>query len=120
MPDPIKITFYNPDDSVKAEYSKLRIPLGLVDIALDLAESKEQKSDQETWDAIKAFIVEVFGGQFTLDELNKGADLVDVMSVFAMVVAKVNHVSRFFNPNPLRPESRPEPTKSEAPSSTSK
>jgi hypothetical protein len=118
MPDPIQITFYNPDDSVKAEYSKLRIPLGLVDIALGLAESKEQKTDRETWDAIKAFIVEVFGGQFTLDELNAGADLVDIMSVFAMVVAKVNNVSRFFNPNPRRPGSRPENKKSEPPSQT--
>ncbi len=118
MPDPIKITFYNPDDSVKAEYSKLRIPLGLVDIALELAERKEERTDRETWDDIKAFIVEVFGGQFTLDDLNAGADLVDIMSVFAMVVAKINHVSRFFNPNPRRPESRPEPKTPETPSQT--
>jgi hypothetical protein len=107
MPDPIKITFYNSDDSVKAEYSKLRIPLGLVDIALELAENQEPKSDRETWETIKAFIVEVFGEQFTLDELNKGADLGDILSVFSMIVAKINNVSRSFNPNPIRPGIRP-------------
>lgn len=107
MADPIKITFYNSDDSVKAEYSKLRIPLGLVDIALDLSENQDPKSDRETWAAIKAFIVEVFGGQFTLDELNQGADLGDMMSIFNMIVAKINNVSRNFNPNPTRPGIRP-------------
>lgn len=107
MPDPIQITFYNPDDSVKAEYSKLRIPLGLVDIALDMSENQEPKSDRETWDSIKAFIVEIFGEQFTLDELNKGADLGDIISVFNMIVAKIGNVLRSFNPNPIRPGIRP-------------
>jgi len=107
MPDPIQITFYNPDDSVKAEYSKLRIPLGLVDIALDMSENQEPKSDRETWTAIKSFIVEVFGEQFTLDELNKGADLGDIISVFNMIVAKIGNVLKSFNPNPTRPGIRP-------------
>lgn len=112
MPDPIKITFYNSDDSVKAEYSKLRIPLGLVDIALDIADDQTPKTDRETWEKIKAFIVEIFGGQFTLDELNQGADLGDIISVFNMIVAKINNVSRMFNPNPLRPGIRPAALKS--------
>jgi hypothetical protein len=107
MPDPIKITFYNPDDSVKAEYSKLRIPLGLVDVVLDLSENVEQKSDRETWDAIKSFLVEAFGERFTLDELNAGADLGDILSVFNMIVAKIENASRSFNPNPRRPGIRP-------------
>jgi hypothetical protein len=107
MSVPIKITFYNPDDSIKAEYSKLRIPLGLVDIVLDMAENQEPKSDRQTWEVIKSFIVEVFGEQFTLDELNKGADLGDILSVFNMVLTKINNVSRSFNPNPIRPGIRP-------------
>ena len=107
MPDPVRITFYNPDDSIKAEFCKLRIPLGLVDIALDLAENMEQRSDRETWDAVKAFIVEAFGEQFTLNELNEGADLGDILSVFNTIVAKIENASRSFNPNPQRPGSRP-------------
>lgn len=107
MPDPIQITFYNSDDTVKAEYSKLRIPLGLIDIALELSENQDPKSDRETWAAIKSFIVEVFGNQFTLDELNQGADLGDIISVFNMISAKISNVLRSFNPNPTRPGIRP-------------
>jgi hypothetical protein len=86
---PIKITFYNPDDSIKKEYSKVRIPVGLVDVALELSEHLDQETDQETWQALQAFLVEAFGNQFTLDELKQGADLGDMQSVFKMILTKV-------------------------------
>lgn len=88
---PISITFYNPDDSIKAEYSKVRIPLGMVDIALELAERMEKNTDKETWQAVLALLVEIFGNQFTLAELKNGADLGEIESTFKMIMVKISN-----------------------------
>lgn len=101
---PISITFYNPDDSIKAEYSKVRIPLGMVDIALELAERMDKNTDKETWQAVLAFLVELFGDQFTLAELKKGADLGEIESTFKMVMAKISGaIGASGAKNPTRP-----------------
>jgi len=39
-------------------------------------------------DALAALVVEAFGGQFTVDQLNDGADIGEMLTVLNLIVSK--------------------------------
>jgi len=88
---PIKLSFYGPDDEVIHEYSRSTIPWGILKRAVSLSKTFGEAPDQlteEDLDSIAQLVVDLFGEQFTLDELNKCVDIGDMMTVIQSIVSR--------------------------------
>jgi len=67
------------------------VPWKLLKVAVRL--SKELTLDpnnisEEDADALASLVVEVFGNQFSIDDLNEKADIADMISVLNTIVSK--------------------------------
>lgn len=89
MNQPIKMTLYDPETSeVKAEHTRLFVPWKVLKAAVRLMKSfNREEPTEEDLDQMAALIVEVFGGKFTVDELNEGADVGEMMAVLTAVIS---------------------------------
>jgi len=98
---PIKITLYGADDEGK-EFSRSIIPWGILKKAIGLTKSIDQKDvGEKDMDAIAGLIVEAFGDQFTIKELDNGADIGEMIAVLENIVARASALVKS-NPT-LRP-----------------
>ena len=93
---PIQITIYDENDEVKLECKRLIIPWGMLKKALKLAKLEENQNQEEMFDDVANLIVEIFGNKFTLEDLEKGADIGEVFAVFKSIVSKA---SGYADPN---------------------
>lgn len=124
MLPPIKLTLYDADDAEVATYERNRIPWGILKKAIALqtkvkqTDTKEEarqwwriwKKDENTTTeeaqilAISQFVVELFERKFTVRQLEEGADVSEVMSVFRAVLARANQaVNSTGVANPQKP-----------------
>jgi hypothetical protein len=98
---PIKIMLYTSDGEVKQEYSCSLIPWGILKKAISLTQDIDQtKIGAQDLDAIAQLVVDVFGKQFSLADLDAGADIGEMMSVLQSVVSRA---SGLVNANPTPP-----------------
>ena len=124
MYPPIEITLYGKNDEVIGTYTRNVIPWGLLKKAISLQRQMEDKKQPDAskrfWEfwkktpdttaeeaqltAISAFVVELFGNKFTVKQLEDGADIGEIMTVFRAVINRAN-ASVKANPTP-RPSSR--------------
>lgn len=121
MLPPILLTLYKNDKPIKT-YTRNMIPWGLLKKAVNLQnqfEGKETSShpkwqfwkknnkttkEEAEFDAISHFVVELFENQFTVRELEDGADIGEIMTVFRAVI---NRASASVKVNPtMAPPSR--------------
>lgn len=86
------ITLYDPVTSeVKNTFTRLFVPWKLLKKAVQLSKSLNAENLTEAdVDTIAALVVEAFGNQFTVDELNEGADLSEMMTVLQTIVSKAS------------------------------
>lgn len=103
MPN-LKITLYDPEtNEIVKECSRAFIPWKVLKRAIRLMKNfKPEDISEEDADELAALVVDAFGGQFTLDELNNGADLSEMMTVLTGIMASAQGIS----PNPP-PQGRP-------------
>lgn len=118
MGAPIKLTFYNKNDEPAREFSRSFIPWALLRKASRLADQMgdEKPAKKKRWFSfllpekdlspeeqqmllISEFVVELFGHQFSVQELENGADIGEVMSVFQSILTRANATVRG-NPTP--------------------
>lgn len=87
---PMKIMLYDPEtDEVKAEYTRSFVPWRLLKAAIRLqTELDPQNMNEADVDRLAALVVDVFGDKFTVEELDNGADITDMLAVLQMVTAK--------------------------------
>ncbi len=102
---PIVLTLYDPEtDEIKATYRRSFVPWKLLKEAVAITGQLKPKKGEETeisaelLDQVAGLIVGVFGNRFTLEELENGADVTEMISVLNQVIAKVNGVQT--NPPP--------------------
>lgn len=99
---PLTIRIYDANDEY-IEYNRLFLPWGILKIAVRLAKQLHGKAEdeltEEDIDAISGVIVETFGGKFSIDDLDKGCDVDEVLNVFNNIVARAQSV----RPNGLPP-----------------
>lgn len=105
MPEPISITLYGPDDEPLNTYNCGVIRWGLLKKASRLAQQIDtDASGAEAAEAnmaeVSQFVVAVFGDKFTVEELEDGADVGEVMSVLQAVIARASGLVKA-NPTPL-------------------
>ncbi len=113
--EPIKITLYDPEtQEVKAEYQQRIITFAMLLAAFTLQEALTdipEKKRRWWWqsyispekaqiDALLGLVVEVFGNQFTVEELRVGADVSEIMTVLTAIIARSGTI---IARNPTRP-----------------
>lgn len=104
---PLKITLYDPEtEEVKVTYTRLFVPWRILKVAIRLIKELNvsslnaedlSKISEDDVDKIASLVVEAFGNKFTLEDLNNGSDLSDMMSVLQTIIAKASGST---NPTP--------------------
>jgi len=96
---PIEITLYSADDTPIKTYTKSIVPWGILKRAIRLTKNLDVNNmDEGTLDELTGFVVAAFGDQFSMADVEKGADLSDMVSVLTMIVAKAGALA--VNPTP--------------------
>src|SRR5689334_5981893 len=111
LPGPIQITMYDANDEPIETYSRTRVPTEILLQAMDLSEELETFDQdnagaaevRQMLETLGAFIVEVFGAQFTLGELLKTTEMNDMITV---VTAVANRAQGIAEANPTSPRDR--------------
>lgn len=90
---PLKITLYDPaTNEVKKEFSRSFVPWRILKKAIQLSKTLANLDQTDITeadvDAIAGLVVDVFGDQFTVAELNDGADLSEMMTVLQAIISK--------------------------------
>jgi hypothetical protein len=123
MPVPIEITLYDANDEPIETYSRSVIPWGLLKKAVRMmaelnktekpAKKKhfwekdipEKLAEERQMEAISQFVVELFGNRFSVKDLEQGADVGEIMTVFQAVIARANATINA-NPTPRVPSKK--------------
>jgi hypothetical protein len=99
---PITITLYNADDSVKKDYTRSIIRWGILKKVLRLSKAidldKPEEMSEEDVDAIASLVTEIFGNEFSVKDLDEGADLAEMIACLQAIVAKASGIVA--NPTP--------------------
>lgn len=86
---PIQITLYGEDNEVKQTYTRMFVPWKLLKVAVRLQKSiNPEAMNEEDVNAIAALVCEVFGGQFSIEDLNNGADIGEMMTVLQAIISR--------------------------------
>ena len=101
MAEPIKITLYDENDEVKAEFSRSTIPWGILKKALKLQSIDKKGVSDADLDKISGLVCEIFGNKITLDDIDKYVDVEEVMAVFAAVISRASSMSSGSIPNAM-------------------
>lgn len=87
---PIKLTLYNPEtDEVIKEYTRSFIPWELLKRAMRLQKTlNAEEFDENDLDEMAGLVVAVFGDQFTVEQINSGADMGEMMAVITAIISR--------------------------------
>lgn len=99
---PMVVHLYGEDNEVLKTFTRSFVPWKMLKKAVKL--SKEVNFEDlkaEDVDQIAGLVVEVFSDQFSLEDLDNGADVGEMLAVIENIVARANGVSL----NPTPPES---------------
>lgn len=90
---PIELTLYDENDEVIRTYSKSIVRWGILKQAIKLAKTLDESGGfgDSDMDAISAFVCRLFDDQFTVEELENGAEVSEIMSCFRAVVRRANN-----------------------------
>ncbi len=101
---PLKVTLYEPNDEIRATFTKNRIPWGVLKTAISLNESINTEDTSaigsDDMDAISTLVVDAFGGQFTVQDLELYSSIEDVAGLMKTIVAKATAAMGSVNPTP--------------------
>lgn len=89
---PIELTLYDENDEVIHTYSKSIVRWGILKQAIKLAKILDESGGfgDSDMDAISAFVCRLFDDQFTVEELENGAEVSEIMACFRAVVRRAN------------------------------
>ncbi len=101
---PIHITLYDENSEIKAEYDRVFVPWGLLKQAVRMeAELDLDNMTEESMDALAALVAEAFGNQFSVKDLNEGADIDEMVAVLQTIINKARISMPGAVANPTRP-----------------
>ena len=88
---PITITLYGANDEEKQTFSRTVIPWGILKKAISLTKSINAEAvGSQDIDGIAGLVVEAFGNQFSIQDLDAGADVGEMISVLQNIVARAS------------------------------
>ena len=97
---PMTITLYDPEtNEVKATHTRIFVPWKLLKQAVQLAKNldPDNMTDADV-DVLAGLVVETFGNKFSVDDLNNGADVSEMVAVLNTIIAKAS--GGIVNPTP--------------------
>lgn len=89
---PIELTLYDDNDEVIQTYRRARIPVGFAERAMDLSFQLSADQGKEQLMAMYQLIVEFFGEKFTVEDLRKGADLIELIAVVEAIAVRAGEL----------------------------
>lgn len=96
---PMVIHLYGEDNEVVKSFTRSFIPWKILKKAIKLSQDFDfNHLKAEDVDQIAGLVVEVFGDQFTIEDLDKGADVSEMLVVIQNIVARANEIQ--LNPTP--------------------
>jgi hypothetical protein len=96
------VHLYGDDNEVVKTFTRSFVPWKMLKKAVKLSKQVNfEDLKAEDVDQIAGLVVEVFSDQFTLEDLDNGADVGEMLAVIQNIVARANGVSL----NPTPPES---------------
>lgn len=99
---PMVVHLYGDDNEVVKTFTRSFVPWKMLKKAVKLSKQVNfEDLKAEDVDQIAGLVVEVFSDQFTLEDLDNGADVGEMLAVIENIVARANGVSL----NPTPPES---------------
>ena len=85
----MQITLYDENSEVKKQITRSFVPWKLLKKAVRLSKSIDAENvSEDDMDALAELVVETFGNQFTVEELNEGADVSEMVAVLQAIVGK--------------------------------
>jgi len=97
---PIEFTLYDDNDEIIATFRRARVPVQFGERAMDLAPQLNGEEGKEVLQALYQLIVEFYSEKFTVEELRKGADLLEMYAVVHAIVARAGELMPA-SPNPF-------------------
>jgi hypothetical protein len=100
---PIQFTLYGDDDEVIKTYMRARVPVMFAERAIELSNSLTGDSmGQDQLMALYQIVVDFYSGQFTVEDLRKGADLGELIAVIEAISTRAVELMPV-RPNPIPP-----------------
>jgi len=101
-PTMMTITLYDKDSEPVKTFNRGFVPWKLLKKAVRLSKSIDVDDlGEESLDELAGLVVETFGNQFTIDDLNEGADISEMITVLQTVISKARNAMG----NPIKPGS---------------
>ena len=96
---PMTIILYDKDNEEKARFTRSFVPWKMLKKAIKINQGlNPDEMTEADIDAVASLVVEVFGDQFTIEELDNGADVSDMLAVLQAIIARASGTS--LNPTP--------------------
>lgn len=89
MSEPIKITFYDENDEEIKTYSRSRISWEFFKKSLHARIPEDGNVSDDNMHNIREFVCNFYDNQFTEDELSKGADVGETLTIAAQIGFRV-------------------------------
>ena len=90
---PIEITLYDENDEVKATFTRSIIPWKILKKAVRFSRNVDLDNiSEDVIDELAGLIVEAFGDKFTIEDLDEGADVGDMISVIKGIISKATKI----------------------------
>ena len=98
---PVEITLYDPETNEPVKtYVRSFIPWGILKRALALQHIEINNMTEDDFDSLTSLVVAAFGDQFSVDDLNRGADAGEMASVVMAIVHRAAVFVQGQNGNP--------------------
>ncbi len=93
MSSPILFTLYSENDEEKKEYQRSIVPWGILKKAMKLSDKMDEGGiSEELMDEMAGLVCEVYGNQFTIEDVNNGADIAETVTVLNAITNKAKEV----------------------------
>lgn len=108
MPAPLLLNFYSPTDELLKTYSRNGTPAGVMRKVMDLFGDVDGKApveiqaNKELLDNLASVIVELYGDQFTMDELYKQSYFDEWFPLIMQIMQRAQTVQQKYSPTSLQ------------------
>lgn len=91
---PISITLYDADDAPVKTFTRSVVPWGILKRAIKMAKHLNsnvldvKNLNEDLMDELAGLVVTIFGDRFSIEDLDKGADITDMVTVIEQIVSK--------------------------------
>lgn len=100
QPTPLIIRLYDAEGE-HTEFSQMIIPWGIMKMAISISENMNtEKPTAADIDSLAGLVVAVFGNRFSVEDLNRGAEVGEMLAVINNIVARA---ANLMMSNPTRP-----------------